>query len=218
MSNKEIKELCLSLGADLVGIASVDRFTATPTGHHPTDVVPTAKSVIVLATALPPNTLDLDINDYTNIRNESIAKMDKVAKDVAAELKKLKHKATAICSLGGKYVDGRFRSRISLKHAGELAGLGVIARNYLLTNDKHGNLLWLTAVITSLELEPDPIATYSVCNNCNLCVDNCPSGALAVQGDFQQQSCFKVCYVTVKGKLELHCWKCRKICPYGLGI
>ena len=80
------------------------------------------------------------------------------------------------------------------------------------------NLLWFTAVITSLELEPDPLATYQVCNNCNLCVDLCPSGALADENNFSQKGCRKVCYITVKGVLELRCWQCRNVCPYKHGI
>ena len=178
MTNKEIKKLCRSFGADLVGVASVERFVNAPKGYHPTDVMPTAKSVISLGMVLPKDILEQDIRTYTDIRNEAVKKMDKVAADVAAELKGLKYKAVSIVSLSGKFVDGHFRSRVSLKHAAELAGLGVIARNYLLTNNKYGNLLWFTAVVTSLELEPDPLATYQVCNNCNLCVDLCPSGAL----------------------------------------
>ena len=218
MTNKEIKKLCRSFGADLVGVASVERFVNAPKGYHPTDVMPTAKSVISLGMVLPKDILEQDIRTYTDIRNEAVKKMDQVAADVAAELKGLKHKAVSIVSLSGKFVDGHFRSRVSLKHAAELAGLGVIARNYLLTNDKYGNLLWFTAVITSLELEPDPLATYQVCNNCNLCVDLCPSGALADENNFSQKGCRKVCYITVKGVLELRCWQCRNVCPYKHGI
>ena len=213
MTSKEMKELCRSLGADLVRIASTDRFADAPAGYHPKDIMPTAKSVIVMATILPANTLEQNIKTYTDIRNQAIGKMDKVAKDVAAALKKQSHKATAIVSLGGKWTDGRFHSRLSLKHAAALAGLGVIARNYLLTNDRYGNLLWFTAVVTSLELEPDPLANYEVCNDCNLCVENCPSGALTDKDNFAQKSCYKVCYVTVKGVLELRCWRCRSSCP-----
>ncbi len=212
-----IKELGCFYGADLVGIASADRFVNAPSGHHPTDVLSTAKSVIVLATILPRNTLEQDIKTYTDIRNTAVAQMDEAAKNVAAELKKLKHKAVYITSLSGKSVEGRFRGRISIKHAAELAGLGVIARNYLLTNERYGNLLWFTAVVTSLELDPDPIAKYEVCNDCGLCVDNCPSGALSEQHNFNQNDCRKKCYVTVKGILELQCWKCRSICPYKFG-
>ena len=53
MTNKEIKKLCRSFGADLVGVASVERFVKAPKGYHPTDVMPTAKSVISLGMVLP---------------------------------------------------------------------------------------------------------------------------------------------------------------------
>ncbi len=99
MTNSEIKELCRSLGAELVGIASVERFVNAPKGHHPTDVMPTAKSVISLGTALPKDTLEQDIRTYTDIRNEAVKKMDRVAADIVVELKKLKHKAVSIVSL-----------------------------------------------------------------------------------------------------------------------
>ena len=53
MTNKEIKKLCRSFGADLVGVASVERFVNAPKGYHPTDVMPTAKSVISLGMVYP---------------------------------------------------------------------------------------------------------------------------------------------------------------------
>jgi hypothetical protein len=39
----------LNLGADLVGIAPVDRFAHAPEGHKPTDFLPECKSVISIA-------------------------------------------------------------------------------------------------------------------------------------------------------------------------
>ena len=64
MTNKEIKKLCRSFGADLVGVASVERFVKAPKGYHPTDVMPTAKSVISLGMVLPKR---YSRTGYTNI-------------------------------------------------------------------------------------------------------------------------------------------------------
>lgn len=86
MTNKEIKKLCRWFGADLVS-ASVERFVNAPKGYHPTDVMPTAKSVISLGMVLPKDILEQDIRTYTDIRNEAVKKMDKVAADVAANSK-----------------------------------------------------------------------------------------------------------------------------------
>ena len=48
---KEIKTYLSDIGhgAVLIGVASVDRFTLAPRGHHPCDFVPEARSVLVIA-------------------------------------------------------------------------------------------------------------------------------------------------------------------------
>lgn len=49
----EIKKIVLDFGADLCGIASIDRFKNAPEGFRPTDLYPDTKSVIVFAKKLP---------------------------------------------------------------------------------------------------------------------------------------------------------------------
>ena len=47
---REVKRFALEqLGSDLVGIASVDRFEQAPPGHRPDELLPGARSVIVMA-------------------------------------------------------------------------------------------------------------------------------------------------------------------------
>lgn len=55
-SNK-VKEILFSLGADLCGIASIDRFEDAPKGYHPLDVMPSCKSVISFGCRFPVGTL-----------------------------------------------------------------------------------------------------------------------------------------------------------------
>ena len=43
---KKTIDALLQLGADLVGIAPVERFAHAPEGHRPTDFMPQCKSVI----------------------------------------------------------------------------------------------------------------------------------------------------------------------------
>ena len=52
LKNK-IKEVVLSKGAGLVGIASAKRFNGAPNGHKPVDILPHAKNVIVCAKRFP---------------------------------------------------------------------------------------------------------------------------------------------------------------------
>ncbi len=218
LTAKMVKQLSLHAGADLAGIASADRFVNAPGGHHPADILPSCRSVIVLAGILPVGTLSQDVLTYTAIRNELVKKMTAVARKVATAIRKQGYDTQAITSLGGSYEKGRLHGHISLKHAGELAGLGKIGRNYLLTNDKAGNQLWLSAVLLSASLQADALATYTVCDECGRCVTACPSKALEKPSVFAVKSCDKVCCKTIKGKLALRCWACRNVCPYRNGI
>ncbi len=187
-------------------------------GHSPVDKFSECKSVIVLACTFPHETLKLDTVSYTAVRNGMIEQLDSLSEMMAAELKKHKVKTKAIKSASGRFVDGGFYGIISLKHAAELAGLGIVGRNYLLCNEKYGNLLWFGAVLTDLELESDPLVNYNFCRNCNLCVDACPSLAIDGKGHIDQNACRRTCFIITKGVLDLKCWKCRAVCPHRFGF
>ncbi|MFX1365947.1 MAG: hypothetical protein ACFE9Y_13605, partial [Promethearchaeota archaeon] len=47
INSNYIKNRINNLGADLCGIASVDRFKDAPKGFHPIDIFPECKSIIV---------------------------------------------------------------------------------------------------------------------------------------------------------------------------
>lgn len=157
-----IKELSIRAGATVVGIASAGSFSDAPEGFRPIDKLDTCRSVIVLGCPFPQEAIFKDTVEYTAIRNDMVAKLNDIAKDVAKQVKKLGYDTKMIGGLGGKYDNGRFRGHISLKHAAELAGIGHITRNYLLTNPQFGNLLWFSAVLTSAELQPDEQASFDI--------------------------------------------------------
>jgi len=115
-----------------------------------------------------------------------------------------------------KELDGKMYGHISLKHAAELAGIGLINRNYLLTNPQFGNLLWLSAVLTDADLIPDKKAKYKICDKCNKCVKTCPSGALDDPALFGIKECSKY-FTIVNKKFEIKCFLCRTVCPYRFG-
>ena len=53
MTSREVKEIAYKLGAELCGIAGLDRFSDAPEGYHPRDVWPGCRSVISFACRFP---------------------------------------------------------------------------------------------------------------------------------------------------------------------
>ena len=219
LNSELVKEYGLNAGASIVGIAASKDFSLAPDGFKPTDVLEECLSVIVLGASFPKEAL-CDITLYTASRNEMLTKVTGMAKEVAKQIKRDGFKAKEISGAGGKWVDGNGRKEqlgyISLKHAAELAGLGVIGKNYLLTNSEYGNLLWLSAVLTDADLIPDKKVRYKFCDKCNKCVRVCPSGALDDPTLFGRKECSK--YFTIENRqFVIKCFLCRKICPYCFG-
>jgi len=111
------------------------------------------------------------------------------------------------------------RGILSLKHAGVLAGLGVLGKNTLLMNERFGNMIWLGAILVFIDLEPDPIASYEGCTSeCTLCVDSCPQHALDGITVDQKLCRERSNSYTKGGGWVLSCNICRKVCPYRKGL
>lgn len=210
-----VKEYGAAAGANLVGIASAEDFGSAPEGFKPSYLLEGCRSVIVLGASFSKGVLG-DAAEYTASRNAMLTKMTEIAKAVAKRVKAHGYNVKAISASGGKTIDGKLFGHISLKHAAELAGLGHIGRNYLLTNRDYGNLIWLSAVLTDAQLFPDGQAEKTICTGCGKCVEACPSGALNDPAAFGKKECSKF-FVIEDRKFKIKCFLCRTICPYGQG-
>lgn len=220
MDSTEVKKIMYSLGADLCGIAGIDRFDDAPEGYHPLDVLPSCKSVISFGCRFPAGTLICKTAvPYTRVRNSITPKMDAIALDFCIEMEKNQILAVPIPTNESQWDQKtqRWRSIISQKHAAQAAGLGTIGRHSLLITPEFGSMIWLGAVLTEIELEPDRIKE-SICNDCNLCVEICPAGALEHR-EVNQQRCWDYAFGDNEEtqNWEISCHKCRDICPYNLG-
>lgn len=209
----------------MCGIADVNRFTEVPRGHHPTDILPGCQSVIVMACRFPVDQLSVADDTYTIARDNMAQMMDKNAIRLTGWLTSRGIGAKEVLSIGQtvKEADGRYRGPLSMKHAGMLAGLGRIGRNSLLINEKHGNMIWISAVVTTAKLDSDPVVDYAAClPDCRRCVQACPVHAFEDQV-VRQEVCYAHAFRSESGRqdgrtLTILCNACRVVCPHAFGL
>ena len=225
MKNSEaIKKIAIQKGVDICGIASISRFDNAPKGFHPRDIYPDCNSVIVYASHFPLSTLKAKTNSpYTFVRNNLVQKLDSISFNLSDQLETEGMGSVPVPSAEPydywNAEKNHGRGILSLKHAGALAGLGVIGKNTLLLNDRYGNMIWLGAILVSADLEPDPIASYKGCGEkCHICIDLCPQSALDGTTINQKLCREHSISCTDGGGWVLSCNICRKICPNHSGV
>ena len=220
IDSRRVKEILFGLGADLCGIAGIDRFHGAPAGYHPTDVFPACKSVISFGCRFPAGTLYCSSPvPYTRVRNSITSKMDAMALDFCMELEQYQVACVPVPANESQWDETtkRWRSVVSQKHAAQAAGLGTIGRHSLLITPEFGSMIWLGAVLCEQELECDELKE-DICNNCNACVNICPVHALE-HAELEQQTCWKYAFGDDPATQSwvIRCHKCRDACPYNLG-
>jgi epoxyqueuosine reductase QueG len=219
---KIIKQIILNKGADLCGIAHIDRFSDTPAGFHPSDIYEACKSVIVFAKRLPKGLAYVNPRIVYNHANElNISAVDKITYEASITIEQLGCITVPLpCDGPYEYWEKdtlRGKGLLSMRHAAVLAGLGNLGKNTLLINKQYGNFLTLGAILTNLDLKSDPLSEEMCIENCRLCLDHCPVQALDGQ-TANQYMCRPNTYATNDRGFEVvNCNKCRIICPRRFG-
>ncbi len=219
-----IKKIAFECGADLCGIASVERFSGAPEGFRPIDIYEDTKSVVVVAKRFPEGAfLSVSPISYTVTNDIILNDVVKTTCNLCNRLE-LEVDVIAVPVPGDPYeywdeekCEGR--GILSLRHAGYMAGLGVLGKNTLLVNSTFGNRIVLGAILLNVSIEPDDLANYDFCKaNCRVCIRNCPAGALDGK-TVNQKLCRAVSQgYTKKGDHLYLCNNCRKLCPNGRGF
>lgn len=220
----KIKITARELGADLCGIASAESFHDVPAGYRPTDIYSKCRSVIVFAKRMPPESMFAEnCVPYTNLCNIIIRIVDEIGFKLCEALEEMGIGAVPVPSDDPyEFWDKERRygqGILSMRHAGYLAGLGVISKNTLLTNMKLGNIIQIGAVLVDTSLDPDYPAEYRLCpDNCRLCIEACPTNALDGK-TVDQKKCRPLSnFRNERGFVLKKCNICRKICPNYAGI
>ena len=152
--------------------------------------------------------------DYHHILEEKLAQLIRSIQELAGREVRIK-----------PYVDyGPLLERAYATRA----GLGFIGKNTMLITRDFGSWVFLAELITDLELEmdtPGDSVPPSLCGNCTLCLDVCPTEAFTAPFKLDATRC--ISYLTIEHKGEISpalrhrmedwifgCDLCQEVCPY----
>jgi epoxyqueuosine reductase len=221
ITSAKAKRFARSNGADLAGIAPVERFEAAPAGHRPADILEGARSVMVCAMRLPRSVLDGPATSYQCSMDAVHRRLDELAVELALFLEQSGARAVPVPS------DDPYRhweaernygmGDMSHRHAAQAAGLGRLGRNSMLVTPQFGNMVHLVSIVTDAALDPDPLLQWEPCPpGCARCIKACPAGAIMEGPSVDQSRCRPVVMQKLpKGQIIEACWACRKACPVG---
>ena len=247
MTAEDVKTLARETGFDLCGIAPaeslpelgfledwLDRGFAgemrylSRTARRRSDVrqvVPSARSVISLGTLY-----NTDRPYSTEVNDPDAALISRYAwgqdyHDVVGrrteDLLKRMRAATDEPFAARSYVDtGPVQERVYAQHA----GLGWIGKNTCLINPEKGSWFFLSEIITSLVLEPDP-PQLDQCGTCSLCIEACPTDAIREPWVLDATRCLSYLTIELRGAIPegqrpdvgtrvYGCDICQDVCPY----
>jgi epoxyqueuosine reductase len=187
---REVKRRALELGADLCGIAAASTLNAFPPDPRwpqtPERISPYCKSVIVIVQRIPvgafrcKSSIPVQYLDMLVLR-----RMDRVALGLARELEREGHPSFA---LAAQETDWNLKrasyGQLSTRHLGVEAGLGTLGLEVNILTPQFGPRLYLTGILTELELEPDQRMEEQVCigESCSRCLHSCPPDAVRQWG------------------------------------
>lgn len=181
-----VKERALALGADLVGIASAEMLNAFPPDPRwpqtPERISPYVKSVIVIVQHIPAGAFRCHTNTPVQYMDMLVLrKMDKIAYRIAEELEAAGHPTFAVPAQETEWTYKRASyGRLSTRHLGVEAGLGTLGLEVNILTPEYGPRVYLTGILTELEVEADRPMTEQVCigESCSRCLHSCPGNAV----------------------------------------
>jgi epoxyqueuosine reductase len=197
-----IVTLAVGRGIDKVGFTSRDRLGDAPASGDLTYVLSNARSAISLAVSL----------DKAAIRSY-LGKEDQMAHvtDLKLSYTKLKEAGKAIEALlrdrgyevwfslpNIEYRKGPFMAMVpplSHRYVAVASGVGWLGWSGNVITPEYGATVSLASVVTSAQLEPDPLAEGDSCQNCRLCAAVCPSHFISMK---EQTT------VTIAGRTHTH--------------
>lgn len=199
----EIIELAGQMGIDKIGFTSRERLSDAPPSADLGYVLPDAKSAVSLVVALkkPP------IRAYLSKKDQMAHVMDHKRSYITlgeagmAMVELLKQKGFNAVS---PIPNIEYRQHqpymamlppISHRYVAVASGIGWLGWSGNVIAPEYGAPISLASVVTTAELEPDPMLEGDYCKNCRLCAASCPSQFISMKETDE---------VTIGGHIQTH--------------
>ncbi|MGD9519351.1 MAG: 4Fe-4S binding protein [Armatimonadota bacterium] len=191
---REFKEAARSFGADLVGVASLDRFADVPPEHNPASISPDAKAVVVLGRRITRGTVKA-VEEGTNWQTYELfgyhwLDTEFLALTTFESVEWLEDRGFEACPLfafppeipvqGIAVREGQPAPNVfpDIEQTAVAAGLGEIGWCGVLLTPQFGPLQRLQMILTDAPLEADPLFEGELCTKCGVCAAVCPLQAM----------------------------------------
>jgi epoxyqueuosine reductase QueG len=191
---EKVKEFCLKAGADIVGVSSVARLEEiTPTARKPLALLKSAKSVVAFGVHLLRGVMrgdDLRLKQFNAV--EACRICDDIGLRLSYFLEQKGFEALNVhADLPVDFEKPGLMGDLSLRHIAAEAGLGEIGLSTNFICQEYGPRIYLGAVITSAELQPNENNPQPLCDRdaCRLCLSACPVGAIREDGTKNHNLC-----------------------------
>jgi len=198
---EDVRAFALEQGADLVGFASIDRFEGAPDKYDPKRLLPDVKTVISMAIRILDGVTVPQVNGVEHYPYQlmgygwlSNARLNMVGFEVARMLEDRGHVTLPFPS----FFEGKQQS-VSNRHAAVAAGIAEFGWHNLAMSPRFGTRQRFVTLLTEAELDADPMLDEGLCDECMVCVEACPVGALS--GD--EATTFEIAGRTIRmGKVD----------------
>lgn len=194
INSKEVKEYAKKCGADLIGIASIERFKDVPAQHNPSSIFPEAKSIIVIGRRITRGTLR-GVEEGTQFDLYSLYGdvwlqdrfLAMTTFKIAEFLEDNRYEAVPLPNLPPQVPPMGIAVRpdqpspnvmVDFDDAAMRAGLGEIGYCGILLTPEFGPRQRFQIILTDAKLEPNPLLKQKICDRCMECIKNCPLDAI----------------------------------------
>jgi ferredoxin len=192
---QRVKHQARQMRADLVGVASADRFAAMPAEISPLSIFPECQSVLVLGRRVLRGSIR-GIEEGTSFSNTyghfgcqwlEDTFLAQTTYDVTCFIEELGFEAVPLFGYrpegmpkGRPVAEGKPAPNVivDLDFAAHAAGLGEVGLGGFFLTPQYGTRQRLAMILTDAPLAADAVRDKQICSDCGACAEACPLGAI----------------------------------------